>query len=178
MVGVVDFGWVWLGLFGWFRRGQLGVGVVGDGLGSVALGFGGFAEVVDAVAVFAHGGDDFALVEGDQLDELGGREFDQGHAVVEAVDGVEGVLVVEAFELIAEAAVVFDEAVVGEGLGELGPVGFEQFEVLVDGGVGDVEFGGDFAKGPAAFAQAVGVEDAPAASGRDRHGVSFALWWN
>ena len=34
---------------------------------------------------------------------------------------------------------MFEEEVVGGLLGDVGPVGFEEFEVGVDGGVGDAE---------------------------------------
>ena len=41
---------------------------------------------------------------------------------------------------------MFEEEVVGGLLGDVGPVGFEEFEVGVDGGVGDAQGVGDLAE--------------------------------
>ena len=64
----------------------------------------------------------------------------------EAFEGFGGVLLEESVDASAEQGDVFEEEVVGGLLGDVGPVGFEEFEVGVDGGVGDAQGGGDLAE--------------------------------
>ena len=76
--------------------------------------------------------------------------------------GLCGVLLEESVDASAEQRDVFEEEVVGGLLGDAGPVGFEELEVGVDGGVGDAQGRGDLAEGLAGLAEFVGVEDSAA----------------
>ena len=74
-------------------------------------------------------------------------------------------------DAVAEQGEVLEQGVLGGGAGELGLVGFDGAEVVVDGGGGDVEFGGDFADGEVVLAEFVGAEGAAAALWGEGHGV-------
>ena len=64
----------------------------------------------------------------------------------EAFEGLGRVLLEQAVDASAEQGDVFEEEVVGGLFGDVGPVGFEEFEVGVDGGVGDAQGCGDLAE--------------------------------
>ena len=104
-------------------------------------------------AVFAQGGGDGAVVDLVEAGDLGGggvgQEWRDFAAVGEEGEGFEGfcgVFLQESVDVAAEQGDVLEEEVVGGLLGEVGPVGLEEFEIGVDGGVGDVEGGGDLAE--------------------------------
>ena len=157
-MGSFSFGWVLAGIGeGLWARGvdELVVGEVeGFGLGvGERAGFGGGAELAEDQAVFAQCGGDGAVVDLVEAGDLGGggvgQQWGDSTAVGEegeALEGLGGVLLQEAVDTAAEEGDVFEEEVVGGLLGEVGPVGFEEFEVGVDGGVGDAQgcrrFGG------------------------------------
>ena len=112
---------------------------------------------------------DGAVVDLVEASDLGGRGVGQERrdsaAVGEEGEGFEGfggVFLQEAVDVAAEQGDVLEEEVVGGLLGEVGPIGLEELEIGVDGGVGDVEGGGDLAEGLAGLAEFVGVEDASA----------------
>ena len=80
----------------------------------------------------------------------------------EGFEGFGGVFLEESVDAATEQGDVFEEEVVGGLFGDVGPVGFEEFEVGVDGGVGDAQGFGDLAEGLAGLAEFVGVEDSAA----------------
>ena len=69
----------------------------------------------------------------------------------------------ESLESSLEQREQFEQQIVGEGIGDFGPVGFEQAEVGQEGGLGDVERGRDAGQRVTVLAEFVGLED-PAAS--------------
>ena len=169
-----------------FWVGKFGVGVVGvvllAGWGVEALVDGG-AEVAQSGAVFGEGGADGALVDVDEAGDLVGREdFVEGlGASVAVADGValelgEGAFAEELVEALFEPLDVVEQFVVGEGLGEAWAVGFEGAEVVLDGGVGDLEVFGDLAEGEALLSEVVGVEGASAALGGEAHWCTSVLF--
>ena len=150
----------------------LGFGGIGEGLGSRGVdefvvgvvegfglcvgeraGFGGGAEFAEDQAVLAQGGGDGAVVDLVEAGDLSGcGAFDErcDSAAVgdegEGFEGFGGVLLEESVDAAAEEGDVFEEEVVGGLFGDVGPVGFEELEVGVDGGVGDAESLGDLAE--------------------------------
>ena len=162
-----------------FGVGEFGVGVVGGVRGVVGFEAvaGGGAEVAQGGAVFGQGGADGALVDVDEAGDLVGREDFVERADLsvvvereEAFEFAQGVFAEQLVEALFEALGVVEQFVVGEGLDELGSVGFERAEVVVDGGAGDAELLGDLAEGEALLAELVGVEGASAALGGEGHG--------
>ena len=174
MVGFVQ---LWLGLggigkvFGTWRVNQLVVGEVeGFGLGvGQGAGFGGGAELAEDQAVFAQGGGDGAVVDLVEAGDLGGAVW--GRSGVTLPPSVRKEKGFEGFGGVLLAA--------GDGRG--GGAGsharrgsrrrfvrrgrtsrFRELEVSVDGGVGDVQGGGDLSEGLAGLAEFVSVEDASA----------------
>ena len=172
------------------RRGGVGEffgGVVVDGLGR---GFGGFGVELAGVggaeqfaggeAVFAQGGLERAVALLEVADQVGFLDV-----LEEGLDGAVGLLGGEGFERLervggefvdaaAEQGEVLEQGVLGGGAGEVGLVGFDGAEVVVDGGGGDVEFGGDFADGEAVLAEFMGAEGAAAALGGEGHGCGLS----
>ena len=164
------------------RRGCVGEffgGVVvdglGDGFGVELAGVGGAEQFAGGEAVFAQGGLERAVALLEVADQVGALDV-----LEEGLDCAVGVLGGEGFERLervggefvdaaAEQGEVLEQGVLGGGAGEVGLVGFDGAEVVVDGGGGDVEFGGDFADGEAVLAEFVGAEGAAAALGGEGH---------
>lgn len=125
---------------------------------------GALAEFAEGEALFAEEGDDGgAVLPVDVLEAVGG----DGRCVVGLVAGVVGgaerAVDEELFEEGVEREGVVDGEGLGEGASEVGVVVVEVLEVVVDGGVGDVELFGDLAEGVALVVEQLGVDDACAA---------------
>ena len=143
-------------------------------------------EFLECVAVFAFGVVEGAFVEGVEACDFAGCGFGGAGFLAaelvddgEALEGVEGVLVAEFEDAVAELEGVFEQQVVGDAGGQLVSLGFEQFEVVGDGGVGDAELVGDLAEGAALLAELVGLADAGASLGGGGHVVrslSCSMW--
>ena len=110
-------------------------------------------ELAEDQAVLAQGGGDGTVMDLVETGDLGGGgAFDErcDSATVgdegEGFEGFGGVFLQESVDAPAEQGDVFEEEVVGGLFGDVGPVGFEEFEVGVDRGVGDVQGGGDLAE--------------------------------
>ena len=164
----------------WGGVGEFFGGVVidglGDGFGVELAGVGGAEQFAGGEAVFAQGGLERAVALLEVADQVGFLDV-----LEERLDGAVGVLGGEGFERLervggefvdaaAEQGEVLEQGVLGGGAGEVGLVGFDGAEVVVDGGGGDVEFGGDFADGEAVLAEFVCAEGASAALGGEGHG--------
>ena len=137
-----------------FGVGELVVGVVGRLRRGVLSGVFGleFVDLVDGLAQFAADQDELALVGGEGVGSVGLGVEEGVEADLECAEG--------------------GEQSVGCGLlGDFLPVLFEQAEVVVDGGGGDVEDLSDAAGGGAGLAELVGVEDASASLGGDGGGT-------
>ena len=163
----------------WGGVGEFFGGVVvdglGDGFGVELAGLGGAEQFAGGEAVFAQGGLERAVALLEVADQVGALDV-----LEERLDAAVGILGGEGFERFervggqfvdaaAEQGEVLEQGVLGGGAGELGLVGFEGAEVVVDGGGGDVEFGGDFADGEAVLAEFVCAEGASAALGGEGH---------
>ncbi len=125
--------------------------------------------LLGAAVDLADGAPDLAD-EGGELGVLGvaGAEvLDRGEVVGEAGDFVvargEG-------EPELEQLQGFEQEIVGGRGGDAAPVGFEQLEVVADGGVGEAELFADLAQRVAALSEVVDAERAAAAGGVDLHG--------
>ena len=162
-----------------FGVGEFGVGVVGVvcGGGGFEAVAGGGAEVAQGGAVFGEGGADGALVDVDEAGDLfGWQDFVERADLSVVVEGeeafefAEGVFAEQLVEALFEALGVVEQFVVGEGLDELGALGFEGAEVVVDGGAGELETLGDLAEGEALLAELVGLEGASSSLGGEGHG--------
>ena len=153
----------------------------GDGFGVELAGVGGAEQVAGGEAVFAQGGLERAVAVFEVADQVGA-----GDVLEERLDGAVGVLRGEGFErfervgeefvdAVAEQGEVLEQGVLGGGAGELGLVGFDGAEVVVDGGWGDVEFVGDFADGEVVLAEFVCAEGASASLGGEGHGCGLSV---
>ena len=138
-------------------------------------GLGGAEQVAGGEAVLAQRGLEGAVAVLEVADQVGA-----GDVLEERLDGAVGVLGGEGLErfervgeqfvdAVAEQGEVLEQGVVGGGAGELGLMGFDGAEVVVDGGGGDVEFVGDFADGEVVLAEFVGGEGASAALWGEGH---------
>ena len=143
---------------------------------------GGAVEFAQGEAEFAQGVVERAVVEGFEAGDLVGAgfgveadRFAVGLGGGEAGERLERVALDEAVDAVVEVEAVGDEQVVDDGEGERDAVGFEQGEVVDDGGVGDAELLGDAAEGVALLAELVGPSDAVAALGGDGH--CALLFW-
>ena len=157
-LGSFSFGWVLAGsgrALGSRGVDELVVGEVeGFGLGvGERAGFGCGAELAEDQAVFAQGSGDCAVVDFVEAGDLGrGRVGEKGGDTAavgeegEAFERLGGVLLQESVDAPSEQGDVFEQEVVGGLFSDLGPVGFEEFEVGVDGGVGDAQGLGDLAE--------------------------------
>ena len=197
-------GCCWSGLG---RRRRRGVGEVRDG-GLLCAGFrGGFVggvggiDVVDVGVLGACGGEDSvggeaelagdggdgvvvdAMEVGDELGMLCDESIEQGDvtAVVVVAQAGQGGERTVGRELVGEGAKaceLFEQRVLRGGGRDVGPVGFEQLEVGVDGGGRGIELLGDVAERATTAAEAMGFEDAGAALGRDVHvRTSVLMCW-
>ena len=148
----------------------------GDGFGVELGGVGGAEQVAGGEAVFAERGLERAVAVFEVADQVGAVDV-----LEEGLDAAVGVLGGEGLErservgdefvdAVAEQGEVLEQGVVGGGAGELGLVGFDGAEVVVDGGWGDVEFFGDFADGEVVLAEFVCAEGASAALWGEGHG--------
>ena len=196
--GVVRGGWGVEGgrlVVGEGGVGEFGVGEFFEGEGELVVGPGGVvgvggdlvgrgaAELFDGVEELAGGVVERAFVEFVEADEGGvgeelGGGVDEavGGAGLDSVEGSERAFACEGFEALAgeldDAHGVFGDG----GLGDFGPVGFEREEVVVDGGVGDVEVLGDLAEGESLVAELVGLEGASASARGEGHDVALSFW--
>ena len=161
-----------------FSGGFVG-GVGGIDVGDVGiLGASGGEDSVGGEAELAGDGGDGVVVDavevGDELGMLGDEAIEQGDvaAVVVIAQLGQGGERTVGRELVGEGAKaceLFKQRVLRGGRRDVGPVGFEQLEVGVDGGGRDIELLGDVAERATTSAEAMGFEDAGAALGRDVH---------
>ena len=157
--------------------GLSGLGRLDVGGGGVLGAYGGEDSVGGEAELAGDGGDGVvvdAMEVGDELGMLGDESIEQGDvaAVVVVAQVGQGCERAVGRELVGEGAKaceLFKQRILRGGARDVGPVGFEQLEVGVDGGGRDVELLGDFAERPTTAAEAMGFEDAGAALGRDVH---------
>ena len=149
-------------LVGFEERFVEGVGeLVCGGVGGIDVGdvgvlgaSGGEDSVCGEPELAADGGDGVvvdAMELGDELGMLGDEaveEIDMAAVVFVAQvgQGSERAVGGEAVGEGAKACELFEQRVLRGGLGDVGPVGFEQLEVGVDGGGRDIELLGDFSE--------------------------------
>ena len=173
------------GLFGGLFDGGLGVGEFcggvfvdggGDGFGVELGGVGGAEQVAGGEAVFAERGLERTVAVFEVADQVGAVDvLEEGLDCAVGVLGGEGLerserVGDEFVDAVAEQGEVLEQGVVGGGAGELGLVGFDGAEVVMDGGWGDVEFFGDLADGEVVLAEFVCAEGASAALWGEGHG--------
>ena len=158
VVGVVRFGRFWQAVVdvGGLREFARLARLVGLGR------FGGGGEFIHGVVEFLGDLAGFEVAEFGAAVQLGGEaagfaEEDGEFLVVcdvdarvlgrgEAAELLEQVALEEAAQSSLEQAELFEQEIVGGLLGELAPVGLDEFEVGEDGGVGDVELLADVAQ--------------------------------
>ena len=158
--------------------GGIDVGVLGatagkDSVGGEAefAGDGGDGVVMDAMEL----GDELGMFGDEAVEEI---DVAAVVFVAQVGQGSERAVGGEAAGQGPKSRELFEQHVLRGGARDVGPVGFEQLEVGVDGGGRDVELLGDFAERPPTAAEAMGFEDAGAALGRDVHGrTSVLLCW-
>ena len=138
------------------------------------------AEGEAALAEERDGGGDVLLVQAGDIAEVDGlcdRDlFTGGVLAVDVGEGAERALLDQLFEEGVDRDGVVDGHGVGEGLGDFGVLGVEESEVVVDGGVGDVEVFGDLPEGVPLVVEELGVDDAGASLGCEVHGRGL-LWY-